>query len=103
MLSTGSALVDAERAFARERRARRRSAVGRRLRHQGSGRLPVYDERCVVTRAAVVGRGVREIPLDRITGTLEAGKASMFDRRFRPAGRASERWQRLWVAEQRGA
>ena len=46
---------------------------------------------------------VREIPIDAISGTLEHGRAAMFDRAFRPAASARSRWERLWLAEQQGA
>jgi hypothetical protein len=47
--------------------------------------------------------GVREIPLAEIEGTLEPSKASLFDHRFLPAGPARHRWERVWLAEERGA
>ena len=102
MLMTGSPQMDAERAFAREARARRRASVARRLRRvpAASGRLAVYDER---SRARSVGRGVREIPLDAIAGTVEPSRATLFDGAFRPRATTRARWQRLWLAEQRGA
>ena len=53
-------------------------------------------------RAAQPGRGIREIPLDAIGGTLEPSRAALFDGCFRPAARARRRWQRLWLAEHRG-
>jgi hypothetical protein len=46
---------------------------------------------------------VREIPLDAIAGTVEPSRANMFDGDFRPAAGARSRWQRLWLAEHRGA
>jgi hypothetical protein len=48
-------------------------------------------------------RGVQEIPLDKITGTLEPTKAAQFDADFRPAPHARHRWQRVWMAEHQGA
>jgi hypothetical protein len=48
-------------------------------------------------------RGVREIPLSEITGTLEPNRAEHFDREFRPAPITRERWKRVWLAEARGA
>ena len=45
---------------------------------------------------------MREIPLERITGTLEPTRAAMFDSDFRPAAGARARWQRVWLAEHRG-
>jgi hypothetical protein len=102
MLMTGSDSIDAERAFARSARARRRSAVMRRLlrRRAGDDRLAVYDERHVPR--ASVERGIREIPLDAIRGTVEPSRAGMFDGDFRPAAAARSRWERVWVAEHRG-
>jgi hypothetical protein len=104
MLMTGSGPIDAEWAFTRMARSRRRAALVRRLRREppGRDRLPVYDERAL-PRSGVPGRGIREIPLDAISGTLEPSRATLFDRCFRPAEGARRRWQRLWLAEHRGA
>jgi hypothetical protein len=102
MLMTGSDSIDAERAFTRSTRARRRAAVMRRLRRGagGDGRLAVYDERG--TSRARLELGMREIPLCAIRGTVEPSRASMFDASFRPAPAARPRWQRIWLAEHRG-
>jgi hypothetical protein len=104
MLMTGSGAIDAERAFAVAARARRRAALMRMLRREPAeaGRLEIYDERRLSRAAARLGRGVREIPLGAIGGTLEPSRASLFDRCFRPSAAARERWQRLWLAEHRG-
>jgi hypothetical protein len=104
MLMTGSAEIDAGRAFTQAARARRRALLGRVLRRRPAGdeRLAVYDERRARRRAAGVGRGVREIPIDAIGATLEPSRAALFDRRFRPAPAARRRWERIWLAEQRG-
>src|SRR3954451_9618436 len=102
MLMTGSDSIDAERAFARSARARRRAAVLRRLlrRTAVDERLAVYDEpRSARTR---LERGIREIPLCAIRGTLEPSRARMFDGAFRPAAAARSRWERVWLAEQHG-
>ena len=99
MLLTGSVHIDAQRAFDRAARGRRVAALRRRLRGQSSRTLPIHDP----ARARVAPRrGVREIPLDAITGTLEPTRAEDFDPEFRPAPRARMRWQRIWMAEQRG-
>src|SRR3954453_2075842 len=102
MLMTGSDLIDAERAFARSARARRRAAGLRRLLRQpaADGPLPVYAE--PGAGGARRERGVREIPLGAIRGTLEPSRARMFDGAFRPAAAARARWERVWLAEQRG-
>jgi hypothetical protein len=104
MLMTGSTEIDAGRAFAQAARARRRAALGRLLRRRPGTdeRLAVYDEGSARRRAVRVGRGVREIPLDAIGATLEPSRAALFDRRFRPAPAARARWERIWLAEQRG-
>ena len=46
--------------------------------------------------------GVREIPLDAITGTVESHRALLFDCEFRPAPPTRRRWIAVWLAEQRG-
>lgn len=104
MLMTGSAHIDAERAFTRAARARRRATIMRRLRGapRACTRLAVYDPREVRSPGAVAGRRIREIPLCAISGTLEPTRATMFDGAFRPAAAARARWERLWLAEHRG-
>jgi hypothetical protein len=101
MLPTGMPEIDAERAFTREARARRRAALKRRLLRvpAACAALVVYDERSLPRAGR---RGVREIPLDAIAGTVEPSRARLFDGDFRPAPGARSRWQRLWMAERRG-
>ena len=105
MLATGSGIIDAERAFARVNRARRRAALMRMLRRQPSecGRLAVFDELCTCINRLARRGGRREIPLGAIRGTLEPSRAAQFDPDFRPAPIARTRWQRVWLAEERGA
>jgi hypothetical protein len=105
MLMTGSGSVDAERAFTRMSRSRKRAALARWLRREpvGDGQLPVYDERTLRGANAQPGRGVCAIPLPAIRGTLEPSRATLFDACFRPAASARGRWQRVWLAEHRGA
>jgi hypothetical protein len=100
---TGSGQMDAEAAFTRAARARRRAALARRLRRQPAecGLLEVYDERAL-RGGASAANGIREIPLDAISATLEPSRATQFDRGFRPASKARCRWQRVWLAEHRG-
>jgi hypothetical protein len=87
MLMTGAGPIDAEWAFTRVARSRRRAALARRLRREPArgDRLPVYDERAL-PRSGAPGRGIREIPLEAISGTLEPSRATLVDRCFRPAG-----------------
>ena len=103
MLSTGSPTIDAERAFGRAARARRRAAFASRLRGRPAPRLPVVDTDGAVRRRGSLRGGVREIPLDAIRGTLEPSRATLFDCGFLPTGAARRRWQRVWLAEHRGA
>ena len=95
--------MEGERAFGQAARSRRRASIMRRLLRQCAERagLLVHDER-TLPRRSVATVGVREIPLDAITGTLEPGRAREFDREFRPSPRARQRWLRVWVAEQTG-
>ena len=87
MLMTGSPHIDAERAFTRAARARRRAGIMRGLRRvpKACRRLAVYDPRQVRDRDAAAGRRIREIPLGAISGTLEPARAELFDDAFRPA------------------
>jgi hypothetical protein len=99
MLLTGSVQIDAERAFDRAARGRRLASVIGRLRGQAAASLPVYHP---ASRRVMPRRGVQEIPLDAIRGTVEPTRAADFDAEFRPAPHARRRWQRVWMAEQRG-
>ena len=102
MFKTGSGLIDAEYAFTRARRASRRAALARSLRRDRTGR------RLEVLRSPggrrISDGGIHEIPLDAIGGTLEPSRASQFDGSFRPVSKkARARWERVWLAEDRGA
>ena len=96
--------IEAEQAFDRAARARRRAALISRLRRtcRDGGRLAIHDERAL-QRSRGPAFGVREIPLAAISGTVEPGRASQFDRAFRPAASTRARWQRVWLAERTGA
>lgn len=103
MLPTGNTHMDAQRAFDKAARAQRRAAIVNRLRRQCAecARLQVHD---TVLRAAFsYATGVKEIPLEQISATVEPTRARQFDADFRPtAKRTRARWERLWMAEQRG-
>jgi hypothetical protein len=105
MLMTGSGTVDAERAFVRASRARKLAALARRLHREplDGGRLPVHDEGALAGSAPLPRQGTSEIPLEAIRSTLEPSKAKLFDRCFRPSALCRARWQRVWLAEHRGA
>jgi hypothetical protein len=93
--------IEAERAFKRAARARRRAAlVGRvKLRGRRLCGLAVYDE----ARRSATGVRLLEIPLDAIRGTTEPNRAAQFDHEFRPATLTRSRWQSVWLAFHRGA
>jgi hypothetical protein len=103
MFRTGSGLIDAEHAFTVARRQSRRAALARSLRRgRGGARLEVFC-RVQSGRSGAAG-AIREIPLDAIGGTLEPSRALQFDAAFRPVARsARKRWERVWLAEDRGA
>ena len=94
--------TEAEKAFGRATRSRARARLMSHLRRCGGAclRLAVAEPAAPVRRS---DRGVREIPLEAITGTLEPHRAEQFDPAFRPAAIVRERWQRVWLAEARGA
>ena len=95
--------MEAERAFSRAARSRRRASLTARLfrRCVECARLVVHDERTLARRNAGAA-GVRAIPLDAITATVEPGRAREFDAEFRPLPRMRKRWTRVWVAEHSG-
>ena len=63
----------------------------------------MFDELCGDRPGRAARAGRREIPLCSIRGTLEPSRAAQFDPDFRPAPIARSRWQRVWLAEERGA
>jgi hypothetical protein len=96
--------IEAERAFSQAARARRRASLVRRFRRRCAecARLLIHDDGGLRRSAAAAGRGVHEIPLEAITGTLEPNRAAQFDRDFRPAAITRTRWLRVWIAEHGG-
>jgi hypothetical protein len=100
MSATVLSQLEAETAFTRAARARRRAALSCRVRrgNGGCGALSVYDKPAVRRG----DRGFREIPLEAIGGTVEPNRAAQFDRAFRPAASTRARWQRVWLAEHCG-
>jgi hypothetical protein len=105
-MHTGNLLIDAQSAFARERRGARRERVTRWLtrRPRACARLLSLDQ--ALAGAPPAGRralGLHAIPLESIGGTTESAKVETFDRRFRPPSISRGRWQRLWMAARRGS
>jgi len=95
---TGWTQIEAEKAFGRAARARRRAALRCRVLRRGACGLAVHDAPAA-SRAAL---GARDIALDEINGTLEPNRAHQFDDEFRPAPPTRTRWQSVWMAEHRG-
>jgi hypothetical protein len=91
-------MIDAQTAFARQLRGRRRERATRWLMRRPSPQLPALDA-VRIRRPA----GLDVISLDSIVGTAEAAKSRTFDRRFRPASSSRRRWERIWMAGRRGA
>ena len=90
--------LEAERAFDKAARSRRRASLMRRLRRGciECARLVIHDP-STVRRSAPAG--LQEIPIDAITGTLEPNRAHEFDSEFRPSAPARSRWLRVWLAD----
>jgi hypothetical protein len=105
-VETGNLMMDAQTAFARERRRRRwgdlQRWLGRRPRH--ASRLQSLEQR-LGRRPPATGRrvGLKAVPVASIVGTAEDAKMRAFDRCFRPAATSRHRWERLWMAGRRGA
>ena len=96
-------MIDAQTAFAREQRRRRRARALGWLTRRGSECLASLEQ--VLGVDAPAGRraaGLHAIALDSIAGTAERAKTRTFDRRFRPGSSSRTRWERLWMAGRRG-
>lgn len=99
-------MIDAQTAFSREQRRRRREqAIGWLTRRsRGDNGLVSLDQALhAAPPAARRQAGLSAIPLASIVGTAEEAKARTFDRRFRPQSSSRGRWERLWMAGRRGA
>ena len=105
MLATGFPRADAENDFARARRRQVLAALARRLRRQAADSVRLLPLDQVTSALGWRGErqlGLRTIRLDTIVGTTEPRRD--FDRQFRPtSGRTRSRWERLALAERRGA
>jgi ParB-like nuclease domain len=95
-------ILEAQQAFDAASRARRRAALRCRLvvRRCGCRGLAVVDERTAPRGGPAAG--VRAIPLEAISATVEPNRAAQFDGEFRPGAATRERWLRIWLAEHRG-
>jgi hypothetical protein len=105
-METGNLMIDAQTAFARQRRRGRRERAARVLMRRKRGASCLAWLEHALGAAAPAGRrvvGVHTIPLASIVGTAEPAKARSFDHSFRPSAASRRRWERLWVAARRGA
>jgi hypothetical protein len=105
-METGNLLIDAQTAFSRQRRKRRRARVIGRLRGRSGhlGRLTELEE--ALGAAPPSNRragGLEAIPLDSIVGTAEPAKARVFDNCFRVPESSRRRWESLWMASRKGS
>src|SRR3954449_4293376 len=98
----GWAAADAERAFGKAVRARRRASLARRVLRRcfDCARLMVVGGDGA--RRSGAGHGARDIPVHAIVGSLEPNRAAQFDSEFRPASTARTRWLSVWLAEHGG-
>lgn len=103
-MGTGFPSSDAQDDFARARRSRMLSEVGRRLRFEPDDVAYVLPFEEVVEALGRVGErdlGLQRVPLDSIVGSVD--RAHDFDRAFRPTNpRLRSRWQRIAEAQRRG-
>jgi hypothetical protein len=104
-VETGNLLIDAESAFSHQRRLRRRDRAIGWLRHRGTPSRLRSLEDALGTAPPRTRRhaGLQAIPLCSVVGTAEPAKARVFDDRFRVPESSRRRWERLWMANRRGA
>jgi hypothetical protein len=105
-METGNLFVDAQAAFARQLRRRRRDALLNRLRRRPRERTRLASLEQALGSGIPAGRrsaGLRAIPLESVVGTAEPAKARVFDSRFRSPHSSRRRWEGLWLASRRGA
>jgi ParB-like chromosome segregation protein Spo0J len=103
-METGNLMIDAQSAFSREQRRRRRArALGWLTRRPNSGLASLDAALQAGAPAARRSTGLHPIPVESIVGTAEQAKTRTFDRRFRPGAVSRGRWERLWMAGRRGA
>jgi hypothetical protein len=104
-VETGNLLIDAQSAFSHQRRLRRRArAIGWLRGQRAPQRLrSLEDELGAAPPRARRPTGLQAIPLCSVIGTAEPTKARVFDVRFRAPETSRRRWERLWIANRRGA
>jgi hypothetical protein len=103
-METGNLLIDAQAAFARQRRRRRLDRLVSWLRRcDCSARLRSLEEALGATPPALRRTtGLQAISLESVVGTAEPAKARVFDASFRVPESSRRRWENLWLATRRG-
>jgi hypothetical protein len=105
-METGNLMIDAQTAFSRELRRRRRDRAAAWLRRRPGDCTRLASLEQALDDGPPAARrpaGLRAIPLASVVGTAEVSKTLSFDRRFRPPSSSRARWERLWMAGRRGA
>src|SRR5215217_904633 len=94
--------VDKDFSLARRKALLKRAGARLRRVDTATNRLLCFDDvRNIPQTSARVDRGMREVPVAQIAGTV--GRCSEFDRGFMPAkASVGERWKRIDRAFQRG-
>ena len=99
----GWSLIEAEHAYRRLARQRRRAEFAARLRHRSPhtlGYLPTDAGWAAVAHRRRLG--VQPIAIDSIVGSVDGPKALAFDRCFRPPRWSRGRWTQMCLAVRRG-
>jgi len=99
----GWSLIEAEHAYRRLTRQRRRAELAARLRHRSDPTLRYLPTD--TGWAAVASRrrlGVQPIAIDSIVGSVDGQKTLAFDRCFRPPRWSRGRWTQMCLAVRRG-
>ncbi len=100
----GWSLVEAEHAYRRLARRRRRAELAARLRRRETRGSALPRHRHRLGRSSQLGgaSGVQPIAIDSIVGTVDGSKARAFDRCFRPPRWSRGRWIQMCLAVRRG-
>ena len=103
-METGNLLIDAQAAFARQRRRRRFHRAVSLLRGRNAGEHLASLEDVLGAKPPALRRltGLEAIPLCSVVGTAEPAKARVFDGSFRVPETSRRRWEGIWLANRRG-
>jgi hypothetical protein len=105
-METGNLLIDAQTAYARQRRRARRERAVSWLRRRPAACTRLASLEATLGAGPPAGRrpvGLQAISIETIVGTAEPAKSRVFDRAFRAPSTSRQRWERLWMASRRGS